>query len=456
MQQIDSKKRLYIIVLSLAFLFASCETGGGGGGTPGLVYPLKVSSNGRYLVDQQGDPFLMIGDAPQALIINASVDEAELLLANRAAHGFNTVWINLLTAEYGGGRADASTFDGLKPFTTTGDFSTPNEAYFARSDEIIRLAGNHGITVILDPAETGSMISVMRTNGVDKCKAYGRYLGNRYKSFDNIVWMSGSDFQSWRTESDNVVVKAVAEGIKETDSRHIHTLQLNYFVSSSLDNVLWTDLVTLNAAYTYYPPYAEVLKDYNRTPVVPVFLIESDYEFENGADSERLRRQEYWSLLSGACGYVFGNGYIWPITNGWKNNLDTIGVIEFGYCRALFESRPWHTLVPDQAHTLVTAGYGTYWPGGTPSSGISQNDYVTAASTPDGKLALVYIPTARTITVDLAGLSGAITARWYDPTTGTYQPIAGSPFPNTGSQAFTTPGVHADGAGDWVLVLEAQ
>jgi hypothetical protein len=58
--------------------------------------------------------------------------------------------------------------------------------------------------------------------------------------------------------------------------------------------------------------------------------------------------------------------------------------------------------------------------------------------------------------VNLARLSGAITARWYDPTKGTYQPIAGSPFPNTGSQAFTTPGVHADGAGDWVLVLEGQ
>jgi hypothetical protein len=454
MKKIDFTKGLPITALSLALLLASCDISGGG--TTGPVYPLKVSSNGRYLVDQQGDPFLMIGDAPQALMINASVDEADLLLANRASHGFNTVWINLLTAEYGGGRADASTFDGLKPFTTPGDFSTPNEAYFARCDEVIRLAGDHGITVILDPAETGSMISVMRTNGVDKCKAYGRYLGNRYKSFDNIVWMSGSDFQSWGTQSDNLVVKAVADGIREADSRHIHTLQLNYFVSSSLDNTLWSGLVTLNAAYTYYPAYAEVLKDYNRTPVVPVFLIESDYEFENGADSERLRRQEYWSLLSGACGHVFGNGYVWPIRDGWKNNLDTTGVLEFGYCQDLFESRPWHSLVPDQTHILVTAGYGTFWSGGIPSSGISQNDYVTAASTPDGKLALVYIPTARTIMVNLARLSGAITARWYDPTKGTYQPIAGSPFPNTGSQAFTTPGVHADGAGDWVLVLEGQ
>jgi Protein of unknown function (DUF4038)/Putative collagen-binding domain of a collagenase len=268
--------------------------------------------------------------------------------------------------------------------------------------------------------------------------------------------MSGSDFQSWMTDANNEAVKAVADGIRETDTRHIHTLQLDYFVSSSLDNTLWSGLVTLNAAYTYYPAYAEVLKDYNRTPVVPVFLIESDYELENGADSERLRRQEYWSLLSGACGYVFGNGYVWPMRDGWKNNLNTTGVIEFGYCHGLFKPRPWHSLVPDQNHTLVTAGYGTFWSGGTPSSGISENDYVTAASSPDGKLALVYIPTGRLITVNLARLSGPITARWYDPTTGNYQSIAGSPFPNTGTRDFTTPGVHADGAGDWVLVLEVQ
>jgi len=452
----DLTKRLSIVALSLAFLLASCDIGGGGGGTTVPLYPLKVSSNGRYLVNQQGDPFLMIGDDAASLMVNGSLSDAEYYLANRASHNFNVVSIELICNASGGGRSDASTYDGLKPFTTAGDLSTPNELYFARCDEMIRAAARHGITIMLNPAEAAGFVSTLRVNGVDKCKAYGRYLGSRYKTFDNLVWKSGCDFQTWPTDADNIVVKAVADGIREADSRHIHTLQLNYFVSSSLDNTLWSGLVTLNAAYTYYPAYAEVLKDYNRTPVVPVFLVESDYEFENGADSERLRRQEYWSLLSGACGYVFGNGYVWPMIDGWKDNLNTTGVSQLSYCKVLFESRSWHSLVPDQTHILVTAGYGTFWSGGTPSSGISQNDYVAAASTSDGKLALVYIPTARTITVNLARLSGAITARWYDPTTGTFLPIPGSPFPNTGSQTFATPGVHSDGADDWVLVLETQ
>lgn len=445
-----------LALVPLVLVIAACGIGGNGGGGTGPEYPLRVSANSRYLVDQNNESFLLIGDAPQSLMVNAPPDDVDLYLADRASRGFNVVWVNLLCAEYTGGRSDASTFDGLRPFLLTGDLSTPNELYFNRCDAVIRSAADHGIAVLLDPAETGSFLSVLRANGLEKCRAYGRYVGKRYRDFDNIIWMSGNDFQSWRDESDNLLVKAVAAGIKETDPRHIQTLGLDYFVSSSSDNALWSDLIDLNAAYTYYPAYVEVLEDYARAPAAPVFLIETDYEFENGADAERLRRQAYWAFLSGACGYVYGNGFIWPLTPGWKGYLETTGAIELGHCRALFDSLAWHTLAPDASHRLVTAGRGTYWSGGTPSYGISENDYVAAASTPDGRLALAYVPSARTVTVDLSVLAGPVTARWFDPTTGTYVAIAGSPMPNSGPWSFTTPGLHADGAGDWILVLDAQ
>ena len=444
-----------IVLLTLwAFVLACC--GIKEESVPSKLFPLRVDPSGRYLVDAEGAPFLLIGDDAASLMVNASSIDADFLLANRASHGFNTVWIMLLCNEYSGGRADASTIDGLKPFTTAGNLSTPNEGYFARCDRIIQAAADHGLVVLLNPIETGGFLDMMRANGVAKCQDYGRYLGNRYKDFDNIVWMSGSDFQTWRDAGDDAVVRAVATGIKETDTRHIQTLVLDYFLSSSLDDPNWSAIVALNAAYTYYPTYAELLRDYNLTPAVPVFLIEADYESENGADPERLRRQEYWSFLSGSCGHVFGNGYVWPLKAGWKSHLDTTGVQQFGYCRSLLQSRPWYSLVPDQTHRVVTAGYGTYSSGGDPHTSISENDYVTAAATADGRLGLVYVPSSRTITVDLTVMSGSVTARWYDPTTGSYQAIAGSPFPNASSHDFRTPGAHLDGASDWVLVLEAQ
>ena len=55
----------------------------------------------------------------------------------------------------------------------------------------------------------------------------------------------------------------------------------------------------------------------------------------------------------------------------------------------------------------------------------------------------------------MTALRGTVTARWYDPTSGTYTTLAGSPFPNTTTRAFTTPSANSAGQADWVLVLTA-
>src|SRR5690348_14677301 len=162
------------------------------------AYPLRKSPNGRYLVDSKGSPFLVAGDAPQALMVKLSEEDAELYFSNRVVHGFNAVWINLLCRPGTGGRADGSTFDGIKPFKPADDLSTPNEAYFARCDRMIELAAKHHLLVILDPCETIDHEKIMVRNGPEKCRAFGRYLGDRYKRLDNLLWMHGNDFGGWK------------------------------------------------------------------------------------------------------------------------------------------------------------------------------------------------------------------------------------------------------------------
>jgi len=310
--------------------------------------------------------------------------------------------------------------------------------------------------VILDPAETIDWLSVLRRNGLDKAKTYGRYLGTRYKNFPNIVWMSGNDFQTWSTRSDDAVVQEVANGIKETDPNQMHTVLLNFDVSSSLDDPTWAPIVSLNAAYTYFPTYAKVLDAYNQSSI-PVFLAEANYEGEDNTSKdpstpEILRRQQYWALLSGATGHLYGNADTWRFRSGWQGALDTPGAVQMAHLKALFAPRAWQELVPDVTHNVVTQGYGTF----SSSGSIHANDYVTAARTPNGKLVMAYVPSSRTVRVDMTKLSGPTTARWYDPAAGTFTVIAGSPFPNTTTHDFDTPGSNADGNGDWVLVLEAQ
>src|SRR6266852_5899498 len=267
----------------------------------GPAYPVRVGPTGRYLVDQSAVPFLITGESPQAMIGNLSEADAELFFANRQRHGFNTVWINLLCNSYTGCRDDGRTFDGVAPFTVDGDLATPNEAYFARAYRILQLAARYSFLVILDPAETGGWLGVLKNNGVEKCRAYGQFLGRRYASVDNILWMHGNDYQDHGPDNDRYTT-AVALGIQDFDTRHLHTVQLNFPVSGSLDDERWAPLIQLNASYTYAPTYEQVLSDYNRSNFLPTFMVEASYEGEHDATGAEtrlvLRRQEYWSNLS--------------------------------------------------------------------------------------------------------------------------------------------------------------
>ena len=421
-----------------------------------MARSLRVSANGRYLVDASGAPFFLQGDSPQALFIALSEAEADAFLANRQAAGFNAIWVNLLAGPSMGGRPDASTYDGIRPFTTPGDLATRNEAYFQRVDRLLELAQQHGMVVILDPAETIDFLVVLRANGAAKARAYGGFLGQRYRSFDNILWMSGNDFQTWRVADDDAVVRAVAQGIRDEDDRHLHTVLLDYYVSGSLDDASWAPIIDLNASYSYFPTYAQVLKDYNRADGIPTFLAEANYELEHDSADlgtpEVLRRQAYWALLSGAAGHMYGSYYTWHFADGWQSNLDLPGSQQMRHVRALFEPRRWHDLVPDQSHVFVTAGYGTFADAGA----LIDNDYATAARTADGRLGIAYMPTLRTLSVDLSSLAGPASAAWYDPTNGQFTAIAGSPLANSGVVELTPPGANAAGDGDWVLVLETE
>jgi len=446
--------RAYHRIASFTFIAIALSTASTFADAP--AYPLKPGPTGRYLVDQKDKPFLISGESPQAMMVNVSEKEADLFFANRKSHGFNTAWINLLCAKYTGGRPDASTTDGIKPFKNALDFSNPNEEYFARCDRIIRIAAKYDTLVMLDPAETGSFLEVMQKNGEDKCREFGRFLGKRYASFDNLIWFHGNDYIKDTPENDKLAT-AIAIGIKEFDDRHLHTIEIDWknTFATSLDNERWAKIVGLSAAYTYKPVYLPILKDFNRKTDhrVPTFMVESSYEFEHLGGAQlgtphQLRMQEYTSNLCGTTGQLYGNKFTWPFLAGWKEKLDTPGAVQMAYVQALFEPRAWFDLVPDQEHAVVTDGWGTW----------GKFDYVSAASTPDGHLIIAYLPEKQTITVDLSKLSGPAIARWYDPSNGKYQEIAGSPLTNRGSKKFTSPGDNADGKDnpDWVLVLETD
>ena len=154
-------------------------------------------------------------------------------------------------------------------------------------------------------------------------------------------------------------------------------------------------------------------------------------------------------MLSGASGQFYGNRYTWPFLDGWQEQLDTDGSRQMGYMARFFSNRPWFRLVPDRTHRFVIAGYGRFSDAGS----VNDSDYAPAARTPDGKFAVVYLPSVRTVTVDMAKLAGSVRAQWFDPAAGTYEAAASRRLRNAGTMKFAPPGENAGRDSDWVLVL---
>jgi hypothetical protein len=401
-------------------------------------YPLRVGPDHRHVVDQTGSPFLMQGDAAWSLIVGLNQTEVEEYLQNRRDKGFNTVMVELIEHKFC--KKPPLNVAGDAPFKTPGDFSTPNEKYFAHADWVIRKAAENGIQVLLYPIYLGykgtdeGWVEEALANGPEKCLDYGRYLGKRYKDFDNIIWLMGGDRHPGPALED---VDMVALGIKEYDQRHVFSAHCDP-EHSAVDDFSGGRWLDFNTTYTYEIVHAKLLQDYKRTPAMPFILIESSYEGEHNASDVQIRRQAYWAVLCGGFGHVLGNRPIWLFDPGWQKAMDLPGSVSMQFWGELFHSRSWYDLIPDQKHEVVTSGLGEF-------RGL---DYLAAARTSDGSTVIAYMPTSRTIHVDMSKVSGnQVKAWWFDPRNG--RAAAAGMFPSSGTHEFTPPG-----EGDWVLVLD--
>jgi hypothetical protein len=429
----------------------------------GIVYPLKRSSNNRYLVDQNNTPVLILGDSPHSLLVLLDATDMTTYMNDRQARGFDAILVQALCDQSTGGNSSGTTFDGVAPFTSGSspanyDLSTPNPAYFARLDSLVSTAATDGLVVFLDPIEVAGWTNTLENNGTTKAFNYGAFLGNRYKNSPNIVWESGNDFQDWNTNStDNNLVYQVMAGIASADTSHLQTVELNYNESYSNQDTLLSPVLALDASYTYFETYDEDLTAYNSSPTLPMFLTEANYEYENNNSALPaptgvfvLREQEYWTMTSGGTGQLYGNHYTWTFPSNWQSFLDSPGVLEMPYWTELFNAVSWWTLVPDQSHQIVTAGYGTY---NAANLNLTTATYATTSWNPNGSVAVVYDVAGNALTVNLAKFSQGVYAEWYDPSDGMFTTVSGSPFANSGSMQFTPPGQNHDGDKDWVLVL---
>ncbi len=415
------------------------------------AYPLKISANQRYLVDQHDHPFLVHGDTAWSLITALTKEEVREYLENRRAKGFNAIIVNLVEHKFNG----PQTREGDAPFTNPWDLTTPNEHYWAHADWVLDRAANLGMLVFLAPLylgykgpknDEGWFVEAL-ASGAAKCRQYGRFVGQRYAHLDNLVWMLGGD----RNPGDaREHVDALVKGIQDADACHLFTAHPAP-ESSPADEYGWGDWLDLNLTYSYAVVHRKLLADYNRVPVKPFVLIESSYEGEHNASPVQVRRQAYWSILCSAAGQFMGNNPIWGFFPGWQVALESEGSREMVNLKRLFASRPWFDLVPDQFSPkpwfelalaeeprVVVGGWGE-------QHGM---DFMAAAYTADRSTLMAYLPTPREVTIDLSRLAGDHKLGWwYNPRDGVSCFIGNLP-----GEGLVRLSPLAEG--DWVLVID--
>lgn len=233
---------------------------------------MTLDPSGKYLINSiTKKPLSITGDAAWSLMTNLANSDVELFLSDRASRGFNYLW-----CAAAGNNSQSNTlrnYYGDAPFDGP-DFTREDEKYWAHGDYVIQRAAANGITVALSPgfvglSSPGGYLASYQNSSDSVITAYGQFLGNRYKSFPNIIWALGGDVDP----STGVVPKLTdfATGIRSMDAVHLIVAegQPQFSALDTFAGTTWMDLNWLYFHTTNVPSGSA--SNYFRSPWLPPF-----------------------------------------------------------------------------------------------------------------------------------------------------------------------------------------
>lgn len=424
---------------------------------------VALDPTGKFLINAStGQPIWLQGDSPQGLAVQVSNADVDSYLADRQARGYNAVWIIL--HDEGDQSNKPNNFYNDPPFTSV-PFTDFDSAYWLHVDDVIQRCTAHGMIVVANATFVGinaaagySLRDVLAASDTTM-SAYGAFLGNRYKKYNNVIWLLGGDADPGVPGLFNKL-QDIAEGLRLVDKTHLITLEAcrgcpgsGNAAHSSVEATRFAlgstpTWLNLNWVYEQYPNAAAGC---NRAinEGLPAFLGEDWYELEHGMTDFQLRNEAYWEAFSGcSLGRIMGNMAIWTMgspanTSGksWQSQLGSAHSVEFAITGGLMRSREFWKLKADVAHSYLKSGFG---------SGAALS---VLARTSDGQTMLTYIPNGNksTVTINMNGIAdrdSKATCWWTNPSTGANTRIGN--ISSKGMHKFTAPDTK-----DWVLTIDS-
>ena len=428
---------------------------------------LKVTPDGHYLQFDDGLPFFWLGDTGWELFHRLTREEINIYLENRRAKGFNVIQAVILAE-----------FNGLKRPNQYGevplkdlDPTKPNEKYFELVDYAVQMAQEKNMCMGLLPTWGDKVTKLWGEGPVvfneNNAYIYGKWLGERYKIYPNIIWILGGDRPPITDSFDyRPIWRAMAKGISEgADGKAIFTYHTwgGHSTSEYINNEEWLSINTMQSGHGSGHDVAVwkmIEHDRSLSPTKPTLDAEPNYEDHpvnpwpkwdpaNGYFRDYdVRKQTYRSVFAGACGVTYGHHAVWQFLSVredtinhadryWTDAINRPGAFQVGYLKRLIESHSALDRIPDQS--LIAEGQG------------EKGQYITAFRDKDNKYAMIYLPVGRKIAVSTSFVEGdSILVSWFDPRIGKTEnagklkrePVMEFVSPTTGVE------------NDWVLIIE--
>ena len=451
---------------------------------------LRISENGRYFVKPDGSRFIWLADTAWTLPAKLSWDDVLYYMKTRKEQGFTVLQMVVLDPEF---NADMKNPCGI-PALQEEDLLKPNEAYFSYVDWVLDQAESFGFYVLLLPV-WGELVVGWDWGGnthrklvtQENAGCYGRWLGNRLKHRNNILWCLGGDrMPVCRGEDYRPVWRSLAEGLSEgltgrklrydQDREEWKKLLFTYHACHEQETGLcstfsywtqeeaWISFIMLQSGHgAFKKNYDLIREERERTPAYPVWDGEPAYELmpktwpvedlDSFHDSYIVRKRAYWALLSGAFGHTYGHASVWHCASEkdknvickktWAEAIQSEGSFQMKILRDFMEAFCLPSFHPCQERLLRQS---------------AEEDVLDlheqAACSEEEQQMLVYFAGVSEEIIDVKGLfDGKICGAWFNPADGTVEKTEQPLLPENGVLSLKNP---AEDHKDRLLILCAD
>lgn len=409
---------------------------------------LKISNDGRYIIHDDGTPFLWMGDTCWTASTSVNQSDWQTYINNRIAKHFTLAQVLCSVYAHFMRTQDTS---GNAPFVGEG-ITRWNPSFWQGYEQKIEYANQQGIVVFV--VGSYNPLGADQLPSSSDVKRFGRNLAARlFGSF--VIFSPALDLSAEKTKI--ALCDEVGNAVNEVTSVHLitqhpgtpwrsvkNTVAETFFNRSYLDfsaNQTGHNAGALDWCYGNAINWNVSL--YNRMPHKPVINIEAFYDNvvrgTTKAGDKDARGLGYLSWLSGSLGYTYGEGNIAVDSvnfQDWIPAMDDDSAFQMKYMHDFFDSMSWWTLRP--AHSMIK------------NQATVNTKKMALAKSDTGDLAVAYLPDNNSIKIKMGGFPAEMTGKWFNPTSNQYKEITGI-IPNSGTYTFSRPS-----AGDWLLLLKRK